>query len=55
MESDGHRIPLFKKDPNGKALLVMESSEEVATREWWRAMKNPVLWEKYHRFTDNLR
>ena len=43
-ERKGHEMPLFKNDPNGRATLVSEVDQNVATEEWFRAMKNPKAW-----------
>jgi len=42
---DGHEMPLFKDDPNGSAIVVIAVDREIATEEWWRAMKNPAAWD----------
>ncbi|MDQ3732248.1 MAG: hypothetical protein M3329_09900 [Pseudomonadota bacterium] len=41
----GHQLPVFKKDPNGKALVVTCADRRVATEEWWRALKNPAAYK----------
>lgn len=40
----GHELPVFKKDPNGRALVVTCADGRVATEEWWRALKNPAAY-----------
>jgi len=40
----GHDMPLFRDDPNGRAIVVTAVDRKVATEEWWRAMKNPAAW-----------
>jgi len=41
---DGHEMPLFKDDPNGRAIVITAVDQKVATEEWWRAMENPAAW-----------
>ena len=41
---DGHEMPLFKKDPESRSILVTEVNRDVATEEWFRALKNPRAW-----------
>ena len=41
---DGHEMPLFKNDPGGRAVVVTNADRSVATKEWFRAMKNPKAW-----------
>lgn len=41
---DGHKMPTFRDDPNGRAIVVTAVDRKVATEEWWRAMKNPAAW-----------
>jgi len=43
--ADGHEVPMFKDDPKGRALVVTKVDAGIATEEWWRALKNPVLWQ----------
>jgi len=43
--ANGHEVPLFKEDPQGRALVATKVDARIATEEWWRARKNPVLWE----------
>lgn len=43
--ADGHEVPMFRDDPNGGALVVTKADAGTATEEWWRALKNPALWE----------
>ncbi len=38
------RVPVFKKDPRGRALVINKASSAVATAEFWRAMNNPAAW-----------
>ncbi len=40
----GRELPAFKEDPGGRALVVTKASKDVATKEWWRALKNPAAW-----------
>ena len=40
----GHEMPVFKDDPNGRAIVVVGVDRRVATEEWWRAMRNPAAW-----------
>jgi hypothetical protein len=35
------KVPAFKEDPNGTALVVTNTSKSVATDEWWRALSDP--------------
>lgn len=43
-EPGGTAVPVYKGDPMGNALIVYGSNPEIATEEWWRAMKNPDAW-----------
>jgi hypothetical protein len=43
---DGHEMPLFKDDSNGRAIVVTAVDRKIATEEWWRAMENPAAWSK---------
>jgi hypothetical protein len=43
---DGHEMPLFKNDLNGRAIVVTAVDRKIATEEWWRAMENPAAWGK---------
>ena len=40
----GHEMPLFKKDPDSRSMLVTHVNRDVATDEWFRAMKNKDAW-----------
>jgi len=40
--ADGHEVPMFRDDPEGRALVVTKVDAGVATDEWWRAVKNPA-------------
>ena len=42
----GHDVPVFKDDPNGRAVVVTSVDRKVATEEWWRAMRNPAAWRQ---------
>lgn len=42
---DGHEVPMFKDDPQGRALVATRVDARIATEEWWRALKNRSLWE----------
>lgn len=42
--ADGHEVPMFKDDPQGRALVATKVDARIATEEWWRALKNPTLW-----------
>ena len=35
------KVPAFKEDPDGTALVVTSASESIATDEWWRALSDP--------------
>ena len=39
-----HEMPMFKDDPGSRAIVVTEVDRDVATNEWFRAMKNPKAW-----------
>ena len=39
-------VPKYKEDLNGNIMVVTKSSQEIATLEWWKAMKNPKVWER---------
>ena len=41
---DGHSMPLFRDDPDGRAIVVTGVNQDVATQEWWRAIENPDAW-----------
>ncbi|MDO8686069.1 MAG: hypothetical protein Q7J78_05285, partial [Clostridiales bacterium] len=42
---DGERlVPSFKEDIFGNAKVATCANKEIATDEWWRAMKNPKVW-----------
>ena len=41
---DGDTFPLFTDDPDGQTVVVTEADSEVATEEWWRAMRTPAAW-----------
>lgn len=41
---DGHEVPVFESNPTGGALVITMASKEVATDEWWRALKNPAAY-----------
>lgn len=41
----GHEMPMFKDDPEGRAIVVTEVDRNVATEEWFRALKNPKAWQ----------
>lgn len=43
---DGHEVPAFKTARNSRVLIVTRASTEVATAEWWRALKNPAAYHK---------
>ncbi len=47
---NGHEMPMFKDDPQGRAIVVTEVDRNVATDEWFRAMKNLKAWQKTPRF-----
>jgi hypothetical protein len=38
------KVPFYRDDPNGRALVVTRADRDIATEEWWRAMKSPVAW-----------
>jgi hypothetical protein len=38
-------FPAFKNDPDGRAIVVTRASTAVATREFWRAFRDPRVWE----------
>jgi hypothetical protein len=42
--ADGHEVPMFKDDPQGRALVATKVDARIATEEWWRALKNAALW-----------
>lgn len=42
---DGHEVPIFRDDPASRSLVCTEASADIATQEWWRALKNPLLWK----------
>jgi hypothetical protein len=33
-------VPSFRRDSNGRAIVITEASQNVATEEWWRAFRN---------------
>ncbi len=37
-------VPFFRDDPSGQAIIVTDADPDIATEEWWRAMKNPKAW-----------
>lgn len=37
-----HEIPVFKDDPQGKAIVVTKANAAVATDEWWRGLKKAL-------------
>ena len=41
---NGHEMPMFKNDPDGRAIVVTAVDRNIATKEWFRAMKNPKAW-----------
>jgi hypothetical protein len=41
--ADGHEVPMFRDDPQGRALVATKVDARIATEEWWRALKNPAL------------
>jgi hypothetical protein len=43
-ERDGHQMPLFRDDRDGRAIVVTSANRDVATEEWWRAIRNPAAW-----------
>jgi hypothetical protein len=47
--SDGHEVPMFKNDPEGRALVVIKVDARVATEEWWRALTSPAVWKVPHK------
>ena len=44
MAEYGHELPALKEDPEGRTLVVTQASKDVATKEWWRALKNSAVW-----------
>ena len=40
----GFTVPVYRDDPNGRALIVTSASTAVATDEWWRALSNPAAY-----------
>jgi hypothetical protein len=42
---DGRSIPAFKGAVRSRAWVVEDADRDAATREWWRALKNP---KAYH-------
>jgi hypothetical protein len=44
-EINGHEIPKFRDDPTSRSLVCVEASADIATQEWWRALKNPMIWK----------
>jgi hypothetical protein len=34
-------MPVLKDDDNGNVMAITEADQDVATEEWWRAMKDP--------------
>ncbi|HEX9666458.1 MAG TPA: carbohydrate-binding domain-containing protein [Thermodesulfobacteriota bacterium] len=38
------KVPAFKDDPNGNALVVTSASKSIATDEWWRVLSNPAAY-----------
>ena len=43
-ERDGHQMPLFRDNPDGRAIVVTKANRDVATQEWWRAIRNHAAW-----------
>jgi hypothetical protein len=41
---EGHSIPAFRDDPEGRSLVVIQADPEVATEAWWQALQNPKAW-----------
>jgi hypothetical protein len=41
-DSEPHEVPVFKDDPQGRAIVVTEADEDVATEEWWRAIRSSL-------------
>jgi hypothetical protein len=41
MTYHNREVPAFENDPSGKTIVITEASQKVATKEWWRALKNP--------------
>ena len=37
-----HAVPVFKDDPQGKAIVVTRANAELATEEWWRALREAM-------------
>lgn len=44
MINNGHELPVFRRDKTGRALVVTCASRDVATEEWWKALKNPAAY-----------
>ncbi|MBT3378402.1 MAG: hypothetical protein HN742_35115 [Lentisphaerae bacterium] len=40
----GHEMPMFKDDPNSRSVVATGVDRNVATKEWFRALKNPKAW-----------
>lgn len=40
-----HAPPILKDDPEGRSLVVTCACKDVATKEWWRALKNPTAYK----------
>lgn len=40
----GHETPIFRKDPDSRAVAVKMARKDVATDEWWRALTNPAAY-----------
>ena len=37
---ESHEVPAFKEDPDAQTVIITKASRYVATKEWWRALKN---------------
>lgn len=41
-DSEPREVPVLKDDPQGRAIVVTEADEDVATEEWWRALRRSL-------------
>lgn len=46
---DGHRVPFYREDPHSNAAIVEMARKDLATKEWWRALKNPAAYGRESR------
>ena len=44
VEVNGRPVPALRPDPQGRVLSVLGARRDVATEEWWRAIRNPAAY-----------